>query len=189
MYTFAKGLYHSVPVDFSLREEEKVADCFRFFHVPGHCPGQVCVQVSGVLFTADHVLSRITPHQSPESITRNVGLGHYFDSLRKVRDLPGTSFCLSGHELPIYNLPERVDEIRASHEQRLHKVLDLCATPTTIKAVSRSLFGVVRGYNMLLALEETGAHVEYLHQHGKLEIANLEEVTHTREQIVLYHRV
>ena len=79
MYTFAKGLCHSVPVDFSLREEETVADCFRFFHVPGHCQGQVCVQVADVLFTADHVLSRITPHQSPESITRNVGLGHYFE--------------------------------------------------------------------------------------------------------------
>jgi hypothetical protein len=66
-----------------------------------------------------------------------------------------------------------VDEIRASHEEPLHKVLDLCATPTTIKNVSRSLFGVVRGYNVLLTLEETGAHVEYLHQHGELEVANL----------------
>ena len=138
MYTFAKGLCHSVPVDFSLREEEMVADGFRFFPVPGHCPVLVCVQVADVLFMANHVLSRITPHQSPESITRNVGLGHYFDSLRKVRDLPGTSLCLGGHELPIHNLPERVDEICASHEQRLHKVLDLCATSTTIKDVSRT---------------------------------------------------
>ena len=54
--------------------EKRLADIFRFFHVPGHCPGQVCVQVADVLFTADHGLSRITPHQSPESITRNVGL-------------------------------------------------------------------------------------------------------------------
>jgi len=28
----------------------------------------------------------------------------------------------------------------------------------------------------LLALEEAGAHVEYLYEHGKLEIANLDEV-------------
>ena len=81
-----------------------------------------------------------------------------------------------------------MDEICASHEQRLHKVLDLCATPTTIKNVSRSLFGVVTGYNVLLALQETGAHVAYLHQHGELDVTNLEEVVLTQQPIVLYRR-
>ena len=189
MYTFAKGLYHSVPVDFTLREDETVAEGFRFIHVPGHCPGQVCVQLADVLFTADHVLSRITPHQSPESITRNVGLGHYFDSLRKVRDLPGVNLCLGGHQLPIRNLAKRVDEIRRSHERRLSKVLQLCAEPTTVKDVSRSLFGAVNGYNVLLALQETGAHIEYLYQRGELAVANLEEVENAQQPAVLYHRV
>ena len=189
MYTFAKGLYHSVPVDFTLREDETVAEGFRFIHVPGHCPGQVCVQLADVLFTADHVLSRITPHQSPESITRNIGLGHYFNSLHKVRDLPGVNLCLGGHELPIRNLANRVDEIRRSHEQRLSRVLQLCTLPATVKDVSRSLFGTVHGYNMLLALQETGAHIEYLYQRGELAVANLEEVENAQQPVMLYQRV
>ncbi len=94
-----------------------------------------------------------------------------------------------GHELPIRNLPERVDEIRASHEQRLCKVLDLCTDPTTVKDVSRNLFGAVTGYNVLLALEETGAHIEYLYQRGELRVANLEEVEAAQQPVVLYHRV
>jgi hypothetical protein len=31
------------------------------------------------------------------------------------------------------------------------------------------------GFHVLLALEEVAAHVEYLYQHGKLSIANLDE--------------
>ena len=32
------------------------------------------------------------------------------------------------------------------------------------------------GFNTLLALEEVGAHVEYLYQHGQLRVTNLDEV-------------
>ncbi len=142
-----------------------------------------------MLFTADHILSRITPHQSTESITRNVSLGHYLDSLRKVRDLPGVRLCLGRHELPIRNLPERMDEIHASHEQRLRKVLELCASPTTVKDVSHNPFGAATGYNVLLALEETGAHIEYFYQRGELAVANLDNVETVHYPVVSYRRV
>ena len=49
-------------------------------------------------------------------------------------------------------------------ERRLNKVLDLCVLPTTIKEVSPNLFGVATGYNALLAIEETGAHIEHLYR-------------------------
>ena len=48
--------------------------------------------------------------------------------------------------------------------------------PRTIAEGSHALFGEAHGYNVLLALEEAGAHVEYLYQRGLLEIENLEEV-------------
>lgn len=121
--------------------------------VPGHYAGQVCVQVANMLFTADHVLARITPHQSPEWISRKVGFGNYLHSLNKVRNLPGVSLSLDGHEQAIRNLPKRVDEIRVYHERRLNKVLDLCVVPTTIKKVSQNLFGVTTGHNALMAIE------------------------------------
>ena len=142
-----------------------------------------------MLFTADHVLARITPHQSPECITRKVGLGNYLNSLNKVRNLPGVILSLGGHETPIRNLPKRVEEIRVYHEQRLNKVLDLCALPTTIKAVSRKHFGVTTGYNALLAIAETGAHMEYLYHHGHLEAANSGEVEYSQKAVMHFHRM
>ena len=46
--------------------------------------------------------------------------------------------------------------------------------PRTIYEISKALFPDVNGFNDLLALEETGAHVEYLYQRGNLSIDNLE---------------
>ena len=66
-------------------------------------------------------------------------------------------------------------------------MLDLCATPSTIQDVSHNLFGVVTGYNMLLALEETGAHIEYLYQRGELAVANLGDVEHNQQPAISYH--
>jgi hypothetical protein len=83
---------------------------------------------------------------------------------------------LGGHNNAITGLPARLDAIRALHRERLDRVLQLLDTPNTIAEVSKMLFGKVHGYNVLLALEEAGAHVEYLYQRGLLGIANLEEL-------------
>ena len=69
-------------------EEGMIPDSpFEAHHVPGHCPGQVCLQLDEILFTADHVLSYTTPAQAPEFIYRWTGVGHYFDSLRKAKKI------------------------------------------------------------------------------------------------------
>jgi glyoxylase-like metal-dependent hydrolase (beta-lactamase superfamily II) len=83
VYLFAKQYYESVPVQFLLADGQPTVGGIGVYHVPGHCPGQVCLQVDDVMLTADHVLSRTTPHQAPESITNHMGLAHYLDSLTK----------------------------------------------------------------------------------------------------------
>ncbi|MBX7251061.1 MAG: MBL fold metallo-hydrolase [Candidatus Promineofilum sp.] len=188
VYLFSKTYYRSTPVQFLLEEGRPTVGGFGVFHVPGHCPGQVCLLVDDVLLTADQVLSRITPHQAPESITLNMGLGHYLDSLDKVAALPGVRLGLGGHEDPIDDVPGRVAAIRAAHDERLGKVMDICRAPQSIAAISRALFGHVDSYHVLLALEETGAHVEYLHQRGELIAANLEEIEATSRPVVQYVR-
>jgi hypothetical protein len=62
------------------------------------------------------------------------------------------------------------------HLERLNQTLKILVKPHTIAEVSRKLFGKVEGYTVLLALEEAGAHIEYLYQRGFLQIANLGEV-------------
>ena len=178
MYGIAKKAFRSVSVDLSLDERTEL-DGVCFIHAPGHCPGQVCIVVGDILLSADHVLSRITPHQSPESITPYTGLGHYFESLDRLARQGGIRLALGGHEDPVENLYDRIGTIRASHERKLARHLDLireAGQPCTISELSKAMYPERHGYDILLALEEVGAHVEYLYQHGQLAITNLDEV-------------
>jgi hypothetical protein len=49
-------------------------------------------------------------------------------------------------------------------------------SPPTVQEVTNAMYPKVQGFDVLLALEEAGAHVEYLYQHGRLEVTNLDEV-------------
>lgn len=189
VYLFAKTYYRSTPVAFLLEEGRPTVGGIGVLHVPGHCPGQVCLRVDDVLLTADHVLSRITPHQAPESITQHMGLSHYLDALHKLEaSVSDIRLGLGGHEDPIDDIPARIQAIRSAHDTRLDKVLESCRAPKTIADISLELFGRVDTYHVLLALEETGAHVEYLHQRGELVAANLDEIEKTSHPVVQYIR-
>lgn len=193
MYDFNKHQHRSIETDFTLEEGRPVAGRngdleIEVTHVPGHCPGQVCLRIDDVLLSADHVLSRITPHQSPESITLNMGLGHYLASLAKVERMDGVSLVLGGHEEPMTDLAGRVAEIRTAHVERLEKILAFCREggPRTIADVSRHLFGRVHAYTVLLALEEAGAHVEHLHLLGELVVVNADQLDAQQETPLRY---
>ncbi len=188
VYLFAKTYYRSTPVQFLLEEGQPTVGGIGVYHVPGHCSGQVCLHVDDVLLTADHVLARITPHQAPESITQHTGLAHYLDSLTKIEKLSGFRLGLGGHEDPVADIPARIRAIRAAHDERLCKVLESCREPRSVAEISRDLFGKVESYHVLLALEEAGAHVEYLHQRGELVAANLDEIEQTSHPVVRYAR-
>jgi len=177
MYKITKSLYQSVPVDFTYEAQGMRLGPFEMLHVPGHCPGHVVIRLHDVLFSGDHVLGEISPHQAPERLMPWTGLGHYLESLEALRPwAKEVHLTLGGHENPMTDLEGRLDAIRILHIQRLQQVLDYLAEPLTIAEVSRKLFGEVKGYNVLLALEETGAHIEYLHQRGMLRIENLADL-------------
>lgn len=188
LYGFAKKHVRSVSVDFSLDEDTPI-DGMQFIHTPGHCSGQVCILVGDVLLTADHILSQTTPHQAPESITAYTGLGHYFESLRKVSRIEGIRLGLGGHEDPIENVYTRIEGIRASHGRKLERVLDairVAGKPSTIAEISKTMYPDRHGYEVLMALEEVGAHVEYLYQHGRLAVCNLDEVERENNPALQY---
>jgi glyoxylase-like metal-dependent hydrolase (beta-lactamase superfamily II) len=186
LYLSSRDSFKSVPVDRALRDGDRVGGGHRVIHTPGHCPGQICLAVGDVLLTSDHVLARITPHQFPQAITPYVGLENYINSLAKVRDLGGVRLALGGHEDPIPDLPSRVDEILVFHRGRLEAVKAACAEPRTVVEVARALFGAQEGYGVILAIEEAGAHVEYLHERGQLRIANVGEIAVARDPVFRY---
>jgi hypothetical protein len=68
--------------------------------------------------------------------------------------------------------------------ERLDRVLNFFGSPNTISALSKNLFGNTNGFNALLAIEEAGAHVEYLYQRGMLKVVNYEEGEKSGAQFV-----
>lgn len=187
MYLFSKDSLRAWPIDFILSEEQPYHD-IHFIHTPGHCSGQVCLLVDDVMITADHILSHTTPHQAPESITMNMGLGHYLDSLTKVKKIPHIRLGLGGHEEAMTDVYGRIEAIRQAHQKRLERILEICHTPKTIAEVSHELFGPRHSYHVLLAIEEAGAHVEYLYERGELIAANVEEIAQTPHPVIYYQR-
>lgn len=178
MYGFSKKHVHSVNVDF-LIEDGLELDGMTFLHTPGHCPGQVCIVIGDILISADHILERISPHQAPESITPYTGLGHYLESLRRVEKLRSFKVALGGHEGPIHDVHKRIEQLNQSHQRKLTTVLDELSggvDPATINDLTDVMYPRAKDFHRLLALEEVGAHVEYLYQRGDLAVVNLDEV-------------
>lgn len=186
VYHFGKTYYRSTPVQFLLKPGERTVGDIDVYHVPGHCPGQVCLRVDDILLTADHILARTTPHQAPESITNHMGLAHYLASLDHISRVEGIRLGLGGHEDPIADIPARIAAIKHAHDERLNLILDICRQPKTTAEISRELFGRVESYHVLLALEETGAHVEYLYQRGELIAANVKAIESDAQPVIQY---
>lgn len=188
MYGFSKEHVKSVSVAFTVEEDQEL-DGMQFTHVPGHCSGQVAIRLGDVLLSADHILSRTSPHVAAESITNWTGLAHYRESLRKVRKLEGIRLVLGGHEDPMDDLYGRVDAIQTRIDEKLHWMLDIireAGEPLTINEISKRRYRDKHGFDVLLAVQEAGAFVEYLYDRGYLGIANLEEFDHDDNPALLY---
>jgi glyoxylase-like metal-dependent hydrolase (beta-lactamase superfamily II) len=177
MYVLNKGLFRSQPIDLICEEVGMRIGRMQWLHVPGHCPGQIIARIDDVLLSADHVLETTSPHQAPESLTLSTGLSHYLESLNHLRaHSQGIRLTLGGHEGPILDLNRRIGEIAQVHKARLLEILEFTEQACTIDDISRRLFPAVEGYHQLLAVEEAGAHVEYLHQRGFLTVENFAEI-------------
>ncbi|MBT3338788.1 MAG: MBL fold metallo-hydrolase [Anaerolineae bacterium] len=190
VYMVNKMLSRSVPINFTYNAIDMQLGRFEFLHVPGHSAGHVVIRLDDYLFCGDHVLNGISPHQWPERLTLNMGLGHYLDSLDKLERWAGAdiTLTLSGHNEPIENLSSRITQIKGIHTQRLERTLGILSEAHTVAEVSSQLFRKVSGYDILLSVEEAGAHVEYLYQRGLLGITNIEEIGQSKMPL-LYQRL
>ena len=74
----------------------------------------------------------------------------------------GVALALGGHGPPMRDVVGRIGEIRKHHEARLQAVLEAVGPSAMIVDVADKLFPAANGYHRLLALEEVGAHIEFL---------------------------
>ncbi|HLF75239.1 MAG TPA: MBL fold metallo-hydrolase [Anaerolineales bacterium] len=177
IYRFTKSIYRSVPVDFTYEAADMRLGPFDLIHLPGHCPGQVAIRLDDLVFCGDMVLEGVTPHLSPESINLYSGLDHYLESLNLFqRWAKDARLIFNGHDDVITDLPGRAEGTRQNLIRRLSRALDALEKPLTVAEVTQAVYGEMGGYNALLVIEKTGAYVEYLYEHGMIEITNPGEV-------------
>ncbi len=189
LYHLIKLDYQPGPVDFTYEDRDMQIGPFEILHVPGHCAGHVLIRLHDIIFGGDHILTDISPHQAPEQLALHTGLRNYLLSLQLARKwAPGNRLVLTGHNSPVTNLGNRIDAIDTLHRKRLEKIRKMLSTPQTIAHISHALFGTVHGYNVLLALEETGAHIEYLSQQGKIKIYNDDDLRDNHNKSPIFYQ-
>lgn len=185
LYLASKDVFASVAVDRRLRHghllfptdaRDSRTGRARLIHTPGHCPGHVCMRIDDVVLTGDQVLAPITPHLSPQALHPGNGVERYISGIGKLAREEGVRHVLPAHFDDIPDLGGRIREIAEDHARKLQRVLEVCARGATITDVAAVIYGAQEGYHTLLAALEAGAHVEFLHQHGAISVANLDEV-------------
>ncbi|RDI96162.1 MBL fold metallo-hydrolase [Meiothermus sp. QL-1] len=155
----------------------------RVVWVPGHADGQAMFlrEEDGVLLAGDQILEKISPNIGRWAYAYPNPLAHYLASLEKTRGL-GARLALPGHYRPIADIPGRVAELRAHHQERLAFLEGLLSPePQTAWQLSLALFpGELSLAQRRFAWAETLAHLEYLVEAGRAVPVELEGILHYR---------
>lgn len=152
----------------------------RVIATPGHTRGHVVFHEpeANLLFSGDHVLPHITPSVGFEPVASELPLRDYLDSLRILQSIPDTRL-LPAHGPPVGSTHTRVEELLEHHEIRLTATLDAITNGgTTAFEVAGLLtwtrhsrtFESLDRFNQMLAVLETGRHLDLLAIHGRLNV-------------------
>ena len=134
---------------------------------PGHSDYHLCLlRDDNVFIAGDHILPGITPNIGLYPHARPNPLRDYLGAIQRVRDLPAR-VVLPGHGRPFATLAERVDALRAHHEERSAAVLEVVRRhPNGISGYTLAsiIFGdrLRTADDRRFALVEMLAHLEYL---------------------------
>ena len=138
----------------------------------GHAPEHAALYCDelGVLISGDMVLPTISTNVSvwPEQPDADP-LALFLRSLDRYAQLPADTLVLPSHGLPFRGLRVRAAALRAHHEARLAEVLEACEEPASAAQIVPVLFRrVLDDHQMAFAMGEAIAHLNYLHQRGRL---------------------
>jgi glyoxylase-like metal-dependent hydrolase (beta-lactamase superfamily II) len=145
---------------------------------PGHTQGHTVFADYGrdLLFAGDHVLPHITPSVGFEPVRAELPLGDFLRSLKLMLDLPDMRL-LPAHGPVTETTHARVHALLAHHEDRLNACLGrIQAGAHTAYETALALPWTRRGrrfseldpFNQMLAVLETGVHLDLLVAQGRL---------------------
>ena len=161
---------------------------------PGHSPDQICLAIDDVIFTGDHVLPEITPHPTTKMVfkksfskslpkekiefERLYGLEVYLKSLSYISRVENSTILLPAHRL--YNRgrlnaigPDRARDIIEHHARRLSQLVRAVGhNESSLEDLTRGIFnrGKLLGGNLMAALSEVVAHLEFLEDTGDIQV-------------------
>jgi glyoxylase-like metal-dependent hydrolase (beta-lactamase superfamily II) len=148
---------------------------------PGHTAGHLVFHdlEAELLFAGDHVLPTITPSIGFEPVLTANPLGAFLGSLALVRSRPD-ALLLPAHGPVAPSVHARVDELLDHHGRRLDEIAAAVAAGA---ASAFEVAGVLRWtrrqhrladldpFNAMLAVFETGTHLDLLAAQGRLSLA------------------
>lgn len=154
----------------------------RVIHTPGHHPTHICLVDSrtGLLFSGDHVLPRITPFV-PYTGEDADHLGDYLASVERIEQLEA-GLTFPAHGDAIDRGPARARQITLHHERRIGAMLqELRFGPRTAWEIMTATFRPnLPPIGLRLAFQETLAHLEHLRRRQQLERELIDGVFHYR---------
>lgn len=145
-------------------------------YTPGHDQAHICLRDSrtGVLFSGDHVLPRISPVIMYDADAVDP-LADYMSSLER---LVGMRIGLTypAHGAIIERGDERARQILLHHDRRLRDMTDLVARAETSawQVMSKSFRPNLSPTDARLAFLETVSHLEHLRFEGRVRVENRE---------------
>lgn len=138
----------------------------------GHSPEHAALYCDtlDLLISGDMLLPKISTNVGvwglePESDPVRL----FLESIDRFAPLPSATLALPSHGLPFRGIHARIAQLHQHHQDRLHDVLEKCATPVT----AHDLLGVLfrRELDMhqtFFAMGESIAHLNYLWHQGAL---------------------
>jgi glyoxylase-like metal-dependent hydrolase (beta-lactamase superfamily II) len=151
-------------------------------HTPGHEQAHICLRDSrtGVTFSGDHVLPRITPVIMYDEEADDV-LGDYLSSLDRLIALD-IGLTYPAHGIVVERGVARCEQIKLHHDRRLAGMLEVVRLgPTTAWSVMGEVYRPnLAASDQRLALRETVSHLEHLRIRGTIISFEDDAVRHYR---------
>ncbi|TXT56145.1 MAG: Hydroxyacylglutathione hydrolase [Promethearchaeota archaeon] len=153
---------------------------------PGHSFGHICLfePQKRILFSGDHILSRITPHIGNFIVNKKISdqfdfnniLKYYLESLGSIKELK-SEIIFPAHQEVIHNPEKRIEEIFDHHQTRLSQIQNVIKDhPKTPYEISQEHFGTdLDETNTFLAVSEVLGHLIYLEEQQKINRVKKED--------------
>jgi len=144
--------------------------------VPGHCGGHLALyqEESGVLLAGDTLLKKISPNPLAEVHPdrpgeRSGSLGQFLATMDRLEKL-APRLVLTGHGEAMPEPGQRIAEVKSHHRQRLRRIGEMVQAygPCTAFELAVRLYGRLSGWDVLLAVSEVSAHLDWLTAQGIL---------------------